>query len=149
VPRAVSFDVGKILHPKSWTFVGLMSVAAVSLPLNVAAESHIQSVVPGTASDTSARVNFKIIIPQVLYFHVRSDDDRSADAETVAVISNSRSVTLAASFPAAADAVRGNVILSSAARKGIAQNAVCGVKAGARGVTAARTEPLVCTASTP
>ena len=149
MPRAVTFDVGKILHPESWPFVALVSAAAVLLPLNVAAESHIQSAAPGAALHTSARVDFKIVIPRVLYLRVRSDNERSADAETVAVMSNSRSVTLAASLPAAADSVRGNVILNSAARKGIAQDAVCSLKAGARGVTAARAEPLVCTASMP
>ena len=132
-------------------FNGSMSVAALLLPLMVAAESHIQTEAARAASATTARVNFKIIIPTVLYMHVGNASDRASGAQTVAIMSNSRNVTLNATARAPDSDVptRGRVIpgasarlLSAPARKVIAQDAPCVV-----GDAPAHT--VVCTVSMP
>ena len=73
-------------------------------------------------------------------------------AQTVAIYTNSHNATLAASLPVS-DQARGNIILSSAARKVIAQNVYCapGAAAYARVPTKSPSthEPVVCTASMP
>ena len=132
------------------------------LPSMVAAESHIQTKAAGTASVATARVNFKIVIPTVLYLQVGNAADRAlgadpalgADrplgAETVAIMSNSRNVTLNASVrrpdsevPLPGNVVRGApVILSASRRKVLAQDAPC--TAGD-----AHPHPVVCTVSMP
>jgi hypothetical protein len=121
-----------------------MSVAALLLPLMVAAESHIRTETSGAASAATAHVNFKIIIPTVLYLRVKNASDRALGAETVAITSNSRNVTLNATVRTPDSDVRplGNVILSASLRKVIAQDALCTV-----GDTHARR--IVCTVSTP
>lgn len=142
------FDVSKIVK-RSWAFNGLMSAAALLLPLTAATDSHIQTGAPSAAVDATAHVNFKIIVPQVLYV-------RTAGAETMAILSNSRNVTLTATVrnsavtanqPTSADAVRGNVILSAAARKVIAQDAAC--RPGGPHPPLAVAGQVVCTASMP
>jgi len=104
-----------------------MSTAALLLPLMVAAESHIQTQTAGTAPAATAHVNFKITIPKVLYLRVGSGSDRTADAETVAIMSNSRNVTLNATVrtPEPGTRARGSVVLGASARKVIAQDALC------------------------
>jgi hypothetical protein len=140
---------------RSKAFTGAICVAAL-LPSMVAAESHIQTKAAGTASVATARVNFKIVIPTVLYMQVGNaadhalGADRTPGAETVAIMSNSRNVTLNATRrrPDSDVALRGNVvrsapvILSASGRKVIAQNAPC--TAGD-----AHAHPVVCTASMP
>jgi hypothetical protein len=115
-------------------FNGSMSVAALLLPLMVAAESHIRTQAPGAAPAVTAHVNFKIIIPKVLYLRVGSGSDRAAGADTVAVMSNGRNVSLNATVrspdPDAHTSdldVRapGRVVIGAAARKVIAQDALC------------------------
>src|SRR5260370_9014961 len=78
----------------SWAVNGSMSVAALVLPSKGAAESHIQTAAASAALVSTARVNFKIIIPKVLYLRVGSGSDGTVGAETVAIMSNSRNVTL-------------------------------------------------------
>ena len=109
-----------------------MSTAALLLPLMVGAESHIQTQAAGTASVATAHVNFKIIIPKVLYLRVGSGSDRTADAETVAILSNTRNVTLNATVRTPGSDVhnRGSVVLGTSvlgasAGKVIAQDALC------------------------
>ena len=107
-------------------FSGSMGAAALLLPLMVAAESHIQTQAASAASAATARVNFKIIIPTVLYLRAGGGRDRIAGAETVAVMSNSRNVTLSATVRTLdSDHPRGSVILGASARKVIAQDAPC------------------------
>ena len=127
----------------SKAFTGSMSVAALLLPSVVTAESHIQTKEASTALAVPARVNFKIVIPATLSLHVGNASDRVADAQTVAIMSNSRNVTLSATVrtPDANALARGNVILSASARKVIAQDAPCPV-----GDARAR---VVCTVSMP
>jgi hypothetical protein len=142
----------------SSAYNGLMSSAVLLLPLMAAAESRIQTAAAGAASSATAQVNFKIVIPKVLYLRVDSDmadgDDRTAGAQNVAVMSNSRNVTVNATLrdmtpnPSSSDlsgtirnvrnptssnsatatsdsTARGSVILSASARRIIAQNAAC------------------------
>jgi hypothetical protein len=102
------------------------SVAAILLlPSMVSAESHVQAVALNDAPTATARVNFKIIIPKVLYVHFGAGNDRVIGAETVAIMSNSRSVTLNATMRTPGSPAQGNVILSSARRNLIAQDAAC------------------------
>jgi hypothetical protein len=133
-----------------WPFKGLMSAAALLLPMTAATESHIQTGVPNAALGTTARLNFRIIIPPVLSV-------RTTGAETVGILSNSRNVTLSATVrspattakqPTSADVVRSNVILSAVARKVIAEDVACTV-AGLHSATALDAGQLVCTASMP
>jgi hypothetical protein len=152
---------------RSKGFTGAMSLAALLLPSMAAAESHMQTKASGTASVAAARVNFKIVIPTVLYMQVgnaadralRADrppgGDRTLGAETVAIMSNSRNVTLNATVrrPDSDAALRGNVVrsapvilsasvLSASGRKVIAQDAPCTTGD-------AHAHPVVCTVSMP
>ena len=110
-----------------WVFNGSMGTAALLLPLMVAAESHIQTKTAGTATAVTAHVNFKIIIPKVLYLRVGSGDDLTVDTETVAIMSNSRNVTLNATVrtPGSDTHARGSVVLGASGRKIISQDALC------------------------
>jgi hypothetical protein len=113
---------------KWWAFNGSMSTAALLLPLMVAADSHVQTKSANAASVAASHVDFKIVIPTVLYLHVGSANDRTTrGAETVAIMSNSRNVTLNATVrtPESDVNARGSTILSSSARKVIAQDALC------------------------
>jgi hypothetical protein len=150
---------------RPWAFSGLMSATALLLPLTVVPESRIQTGAPRAALSATAHVNFKIIIPKVLYLHVGAGNDRVAGAGTVAIMSNNRNVTLNATVrtpagaipPVSGDDARGNVILSAAARKVIAQDARCTLgfapaavaPADSRGRVSVDTRQVVCTASMP
>jgi hypothetical protein len=115
---------------------GSMGTAALLLPMMVAGESHIQTEAAGTAATASAHVNFKIVIPKVLYLRVNggneptesapSEGAPSEGAQTVAVMSNSRNVTLNATLRASdSDVHARGVVLGASARKTIAQDALC------------------------
>lgn len=110
---------------------GLIAAVLLLMPLMAAAESHMESGsgAATAALDATAHLNFKIVIPKVLYLHVASEADRIAGDQTVAVMSTGRDVTL-------------NATVLTAARGSIAQNAHC-----TRGDT--HPGPLVCTASMP
>ncbi len=115
-------------------------------------ESRIQTAEPGTALQATAHVNFKIVIPKVLYLHVEGVNDR--DPQTVAVMSNSRNVWLTATLrtpqtPGADAAAHGNIILSAAARKIIAQDTACALSEPRANRAPAGATQLVCTASMP
>ena len=144
---------------KWWAFNGSMSTAALLLPLMVAADSHIQTKAAGAAATATSHLDFKIIIPTVLYLHVGSANDRTTrGAETVAIMSNSRNVTLNGTVRSPEPEIhsRGSLILSAPARKIIAQEALCTVSdahAAAPVVARARAKvddrQLVCTVSVP
>lgn len=133
--------------------------AALLLPLMVAADSRIQTGGARTALSATAHVNFKIVIPTVLYLNVGSGSDRTADTDTVAIMSNGRHVTLNAALRAHDSTVpaRGSVILSAAARGVIAQDARCTplptpaatAQANTRDPVLAGTHQVICTASMP
>lgn len=108
---------------------GLIATVVLLMPLMARAGSHVaSSAATGTLAAT-AHLNFKIVIPTVLYLHVASQVELIAGEQTVAVMSTGRDVTL-------------NATVLTAARRSIAQNAPC-----ARGD--AHPGPLVCTASMP
>jgi hypothetical protein len=133
----------------SWAFNGLLSSAGLLLPIAAVPESRVQSEGANSAVQATAHVNFKIVIPKVLYLHVGRDDDRVADSETVAVMSNSRNVWVTATVRTRDDhsrAARGNVILSAAARNIISQNTVCGAGDLHSAAGASR---VICTVSMP
>jgi len=149
----------------------LVTAAALLLPFLAAGESHVQMGAPGAALRATAHLNFKIIIPKVLYLNAGGGNDRVAGVQTVAIMSNSRNVTLAATVhtsdddrsaaaakqPQSDDEIRGNVILSAAAHRVIAQDAACRLGlappasnfADSHGSAAHDTRRVVCTASMP
>jgi hypothetical protein len=137
-----------------------MSTAALLLPLMVAAESHIHTQAAGTAPAAMAHVNFKIVIPKVLYLRIGSD--RVPDTETMAIMSNGRTVALSTTVRTPESGVhpRGSVVLGTSvlgtsARKVIAQDALCtagdvrATQAPATGRVKVDDRQLVCTVSMP
>jgi hypothetical protein len=108
---------------------GLITALALLSPLVAAAESQIDSRAATTAPIAVAHLNFKIVIPKVLYLQVASEADRQASGLTVSVMSTGREVTL-------------NATVLTAARRSIAQNVPCTSGDAHPG-------PLVCTASMP
>jgi hypothetical protein len=138
--------VGKIMK-WSWAFNCVVGAAALLPPPTAAPDSHLQAQVGSAASSAAAHVNFKIVIPPVLYLHVASANEGAADPR-VAIMSNNHNVTLTATSRTPANTVAGTFLLSAAARKIIAQEAVCTPSASAhRGM--GRGNGLVCTASIP
>jgi hypothetical protein len=150
------------------TLIGLSGARAalaggvLLLPWLAAADSQPQSGLKATTLRASAHLDFRIIIPRMLALQVNGAHVALADAgapvatspapnsptadaaglaQTVAVYGNGRTIALGAT---AADDSRSALILSAAARKAIAQDAVCApapVRGKARGI--------VCTASSP
>ena len=127
----------------NWTcaFNALMSTASLLLllPQTAASESHVQTAAPTTAVAATASVNFKIVIPKVLFLQMGDGSSHSRDTQRMTITSNGRTV----SFSEA----RGNLILSAAARKGIAQEAQCRLGNGPAATVTGRT--TICTVSTP
>lgn len=123
-----------------------MSTAALLLPLTAATDSRVKSAAPGTSVSATAQVNFKIVIPTVLYLHMHSGSQTSG-VENVSIMSNGRNVTLNATTPDPSVRARGNVILSAAARKSITQNAQCAL--GETQMAQSAAQPMICTVSMP
>jgi hypothetical protein len=118
-----------MMKSSSTAIRGLITAVVLLLPLMAAAESHTESAAATAALAAAAHLNFKIVIPPVLYLHVASQVELIAGEQTAAVMSTGRDVTL-------------NATVLTAARRSIAQNVPCG-----RGD--AHPGPLVCTASMP
>ena len=97
------------------------------LPSMAVPESRVAGGAPGAALHATAHVTFKVIIPKVLYVRVGTASENALDPGNVAVMSNGHNATLNAALrtPDSNVPARGNLILNSAARKGIAQNAQC------------------------
>ena len=132
---------------------GLMSFGALLLPFVAFADSQLASGTHGPLTAT-AHLRFRIIIPTVLSLDV-ADSTRTAGAQTVTVTSNSRNVALGATLGNSTEASR-RVVLSAAARRGIAQEAPCAAQrtqttAGATAAHAdsAPVERMICTVSMP
>jgi hypothetical protein len=158
--------VGKVMK-WSWALNCVVGAAALLLPPTAAPDSHLQAHAGSAASSAAAHVNFKIVVPPVLYLQVASANEGAADPRTVAIMSNNHNVTLTATIRTPDDnaagapsgtrgahtrtpakTVAGTFILSAAARKIIAQEAVCTPSASAhRGM--GNGNGLVCTASIP
>jgi hypothetical protein len=131
------------------------------LPWLAAADSQPQGGVGAKTLRASAHVDFRIVIPRMLALQVDGVNaappaptatsppsgatspaaDAAAPARTVAVYGNGRTIALGAT---AADNARSGLILSAAARKGIAQDAVC-----APAPVRSSPRAIVCTASSP
>lgn len=108
-----------------------MSAGAALLPLLAAADSQVQTAATRAALSATAHINFKIVIPQVLYLHMGGESAGAAGARTVAIMSNGRTVTLQSSTWTSGDdrsAAHGNLILNAGARRIIAQDAQCAPK---------------------
>ena len=143
----------------SWAINGLMGSAALLVPMMAVPESRIQTEGAGTGLQATAHLNFKIVIPKVLYLHVASANDR--EAQTVAIMSNSRNVWLTATLRTPQDAgaaarsaansatAHGDIMLSAAARKIIAQDTACTLNEPRAGRASTGATQLVCTASMP
>lgn len=140
----------------------LINSAAILLPFLAVGESHLE-MGAGRGLSAAAHVNFRIVIPKVLSLDTEARNDRAAGARTVGIFTNSHNVALAATLrpldgqlPTAGDEAHASLILNAAARKGIAQDAVCALgdarpgaeSTDARGV-AAKPRSIVCTASMP
>lgn len=144
-----------------WAFNGLIGSAALLLPMAAVPESRVETGAANSALQATAHVNFRIIIPKVLYLHVGGTSDPDGTADTVAIMSNSRNVWLTATVRSVDDAAhtgathsaapapagRGNVILSAAGRKVIAQDTVC--RAGGPHAAAMGLSQVICTVSMP
>jgi len=125
-----------------------MTATSLLLPLWAAAESHIQAGTGAGKTSATAHVDFRIVVPKVLSLGVAGGDTQVLGAQRVAIFSNSRTVTLAASS-ASMPAARDNVILSAAARKAISREAACRLPADAPGGVASNTGGMVCTVAMP
>jgi hypothetical protein len=143
-------------HTVRWVLlVGGGVAAAWLLPSRAVPESRVASGAPGAALAAPAHVAFKIIIPKVLYVRVGDIPDNALDSGIVAVTSNSHNATLNAALRTldSGTQARGNLILTSAARKGIAQNAQCSLAHGAAPASGAdgngAGRQLICTVSMP
>jgi hypothetical protein len=118
------------------------------LPLWAGAESHLQGgPVSGKVSAT-AHVDFRILIPKVLSLGVAGGDTQGPGTQRVAIFSNSRNATLAASS-GSMPAARNNVILRAAAGKVIAREAACQLPTDASSRVSPKTNGMICTVSMP
>jgi hypothetical protein len=125
-----------------------MTATSLLLPLWAAAESHLQAAPQSGKVSAAAHVDFRIVIPKVLSVGLAGGDTQSPGAQRVAIFSNSRNVSLAASGgsrPAASN----NVILRAAAGKVIAREAACQLPADASRGVFPKTNGMICTVSMP
>jgi len=118
------------------------------LPLWAAAESHIQGGTGTGKVSAAAHVDFRIVIPKVLSLGIVGGDTQGLGAQRVAIYSNSRTVTLAASA-GSMPAARSNVILRAAAGKVIAREAACQLPTDASSRGSPMTNGMICTVSMP
>jgi hypothetical protein len=129
-------------------FGGFMSATTLLLPLWAAAESHLQAAPESRKVPATAHVDFRIVIPKVLSVGMAGGDTQDPAAQKVAIFSNSRNVTLAASATSTS-AARNNVILRAAAGKVIAREAACQLPTDAPRSVAPKTSGMICTVSMP
>ena len=137
---------------EAWT--RLTTAAALLLPLLAAADSQMQAGAAGKKFSATAHVDFKIIIPQVLSLDVAGGMARAPGVQLVTISTNSHNVTLAGTTRAS---VGSSLMLSAAARKSIAQDALCSVGtaysppafAAAGRSAAVAAHRMVCTVATP
>ena len=129
-------------------FRGLITATSLLLPLWAAAESHLQAGTARGKVSATAHLDFKIVIPKVLSVGLSGGDTQGLGAQRVAIYSNSRTVTLAASA-GSMPAARSNVILRAAAGKVIARDAACQLPADAASGVASKNTGMICTVSMP
>jgi hypothetical protein len=128
----------------------VFAAGVLLLPWLAAADSQPQGGLGAkTTLRASAHLDFRIVIPRMLALRVdgahlapaAANATAASPPQTVAVYGNGRTIALGAS---AADDSPSGLILSAAARKAIAQDAVC-APAPVRGTV----RNIVCTASSP
>ena len=129
-------------------FRGLLTATSLLLPLWAAAESHLQARTANGKASATAHVDFRIVIPKVLSVGLTGGDTQGPGVQRVAIFSNSRNVTLAAST-GSTPAARSNVILGAAAGKVIARDAACQLPADASSGVASKNTGMICTVSMP
>ena len=125
-----------------------MTATSLLLPFWAAAESHLQVDTVSEKASATAHVDFRIVIPKVLSLDVAGGDTLGSGAQNIAIYSNNRTVTLAAST-GRVPAARNGVILRAAARRVIAREAACQLPADATPSVALRTNGMICTVSMP
>jgi hypothetical protein len=130
------------------TFPGVLVATSLLLPLCATAESQLQVGPRSGKVSATAHVDFRIVIPQVLSLGLMGGDAQGTGAQRVAIFSNSRNVTLAASG-GSATAARNRVILRAAARKAIARDAVCQLPTDVAGEDRSPPQAMICTVSMP
>ena len=118
--------------------LGSLSPAVLLLPFLASADSSVQTGGKGARLTATAHVNIQVVIPLALSLAVPSDTGAAAGVRTVSIESNTQNATVGSTQGALGES-RGRVILSAAAGRSIAQEAVC----SATGVG------VVCTASSP
>jgi hypothetical protein len=129
-------------------FRGLITATSLLLPLWAAAESHLQARTASGKVSATAHVDFRIVIPKVLSVGLAGGDTQGPGVQRVAIFSNSRNVTLAAST-GSTPAARSNVILRAAAGKVIARDAACELPADASRSVQSMNTGMICTVSMP
>jgi hypothetical protein len=140
-----------MLHAARWVlFAGGGVAAALLLPSTAVPESRVATGSAGAALTATARLNFRIIIPRVLYVQVGSVSDPGPGPDKVSVMTNSHNASLNATLrtPDSKTPERGSLILSGAARKAIAQDATCSLASTPAG-RAGEARQIVCTVSMP
>jgi len=129
-------------------FPGLLIATSLLLPLWAPAESQLQVGPRSGKVSAAAHVDFRIVIPQVLSLDLVGNGTQATCAQRVAIFSNSRNVTLAASSGSMV-AARNRVILRAAARKAIARDAVCQLPSDVAGGALSLPQAMICTVSMP
>lgn len=131
----------------SRAFPGLLVATSLLLPLWASAESQLQVGPRSGKVSAAAHVDVRIVIPQVLSLGLMGGDAQAAGAQRVAIFSNSRNVTLAASG-GSVPAARNRVLLRAAARSVIARDAVCQLPTDVAGGLFPP-QAMICTVSMP
>jgi hypothetical protein len=129
-------------------FPGLLTATSLLLPLWASAESQLQVGPQSGKVSAAAHVDFRIVIPQVLSLGLVGGDTQATGAHRVAIFSNSRNVTLAASG-GSVRAGHNSVVLRAAARKAIARDAVCQLPTDVAGAGRSPPHAMICTVSMP
>ncbi len=144
---SLDMNGGRQVVQRGSTVRGLIAGLVLLMPIMSMAESHMDAGAAAARLNATAHVNFKIVIPSILYLNVASEDNPIPGAPNVTVISTGRNVALNATvraptigLPASINAAAaGSILLTAAARKSISRNVPCTSGDG----------PIVCTASMP
>jgi hypothetical protein len=116
--------------------LSIVTAGCLLLPILAQGESSV-----GPEAQRSARVLFKIVIPQVLFMEI-ADGERAPRGQALAISSNDRNVLRVST--AGMGAERHHVLLSSAGHRSIVEFAAC--------IPADRAQPafgMSCTVSMP
>lgn len=125
-----------------------MTATSLLLPLWALAESQLQAAPQGGKMAATAHMDFRIVIPKVLSLGVAGGENERPGAQRVAIFSNGRNVTLAASG-GSTPAARNNVILRAAAGKVIAREAACQLPPDTSRGVLPKPNGMICTVSMP